>query len=188
MESSRIFIRGLPPNLDGEKGQAALRKHFSAGGRDVTDVYVHPACDPLLGVQLLTMSLARSSLNGVSASSVSRRPRKPKRLFGTLTVLSSRHRASPSRWRNRSMTRACKRQRRSTSSTVLPKRPHPPRRLQQNRKQAPRIMQRSGNAVRLRWKTQSWPSTSGLFNLARARPTRSQKCWTPRPWRNKTNS
>jgi hypothetical protein len=38
MESSRIFIRGLPPNMTGDKAQAALRKHFSAGGREVTDV------------------------------------------------------------------------------------------------------------------------------------------------------
>ncbi|KAH6687888.1 multiple RNA-binding domain-containing protein [Plectosphaerella plurivora] len=40
MESSRIFIRGLPPNMTGDKAQAALRKHFSAGGREVTDVKV----------------------------------------------------------------------------------------------------------------------------------------------------
>lgn len=42
MENSRIFIRGLPPNLDNEKGQATLKKHFSAGGREVTDVKVIP--------------------------------------------------------------------------------------------------------------------------------------------------
>ncbi len=34
METSRIFIKGLPPNLT----EADFRKHFSAQGREVTDV------------------------------------------------------------------------------------------------------------------------------------------------------
>lgn len=38
METSRIFVRGLPPNIT----DADFRKHFSAGGREVTDVKLIP--------------------------------------------------------------------------------------------------------------------------------------------------
>ncbi|KAL0935337.1 Multiple RNA-binding domain-containing protein 1 [Colletotrichum truncatum] len=38
LETSRIFVRGLPPNIT----DADFRKHFSAGGREVTDVKVIP--------------------------------------------------------------------------------------------------------------------------------------------------
>lgn len=38
METSRIFIKGLPPNLT----EADFRKHFSAQGREVTDVKLIP--------------------------------------------------------------------------------------------------------------------------------------------------
>ncbi|KAF9875895.1 pre-rRNA processing protein [Colletotrichum karsti] len=38
METSRIFVRGLPPKIT----DADFRKHFSAGGREVTDVKVIP--------------------------------------------------------------------------------------------------------------------------------------------------
>ena len=33
MESSRIFIKGLPPSIT----EADFKKHFSSGGREVTD-------------------------------------------------------------------------------------------------------------------------------------------------------
>lgn len=36
--SSRIFIKGLPPNIK----EAELRKHFSAGNREITDVKLIP--------------------------------------------------------------------------------------------------------------------------------------------------
>ena len=36
--SSRIFIKGLPPNIR----EAELRKHFSAGNREITDVKLIP--------------------------------------------------------------------------------------------------------------------------------------------------
>lgn len=38
MATSRIFVRGLPPNLT----EADFRKHFSTGNREVTDVKVIP--------------------------------------------------------------------------------------------------------------------------------------------------
>ena len=38
MATSRIFIKGLPPNLS----EADFRKHFSAQGREVTDVKLIP--------------------------------------------------------------------------------------------------------------------------------------------------
>jgi multiple RNA-binding domain-containing protein 1 len=38
MATSRIFIKGLPPNLT----EADFRKHFSAQGREVTDVKLIP--------------------------------------------------------------------------------------------------------------------------------------------------
>ncbi|KAH7321251.1 hypothetical protein B0I35DRAFT_477754 [Stachybotrys elegans] len=38
METSRIFIKGLPPNL----GEAEARKHFSAKGREITDIKLIP--------------------------------------------------------------------------------------------------------------------------------------------------
>jgi multiple RNA-binding domain-containing protein 1 len=38
MASSRIFIRGLPPNIT----EADFRKHFSAQGREITDVKLMP--------------------------------------------------------------------------------------------------------------------------------------------------
>ncbi|KZL84603.1 rna recognition domain-containing protein [Colletotrichum incanum] len=38
METSRIFVRGLPPKIT----EADFRRHFSAGGREVTDVKVIP--------------------------------------------------------------------------------------------------------------------------------------------------
>ncbi|GJC85002.1 multiple RNA-binding domain-containing protein 1 [Colletotrichum liriopes] len=38
METSRIFVRGLPPKIT----EADFRQHFSAGGREVTDVKVIP--------------------------------------------------------------------------------------------------------------------------------------------------
>ncbi|OHE92724.1 RNA recognition domain-containing protein [Colletotrichum orchidophilum] len=38
METSRIFVRGLPPKIT----DADFRQHFSAGGREVTDVKVIP--------------------------------------------------------------------------------------------------------------------------------------------------
>lgn len=38
LETSRIFVRGLPPKIT----DAEFRKHFSAGGREVTDVKVIP--------------------------------------------------------------------------------------------------------------------------------------------------
>ena len=34
METSRVFVKGLPPNIT----EADFRKHFSAQGREVTDV------------------------------------------------------------------------------------------------------------------------------------------------------
>ncbi len=39
MDSSRIFIKNLPP---GGLTDAELRKHFSARGQDITDVRVIP--------------------------------------------------------------------------------------------------------------------------------------------------
>lgn len=38
MDSSRIFVQGIPPSLT----SAELRKHFSANNREVTDVKVFP--------------------------------------------------------------------------------------------------------------------------------------------------
>jgi multiple RNA-binding domain-containing protein 1 len=38
MATSRIFVRGLPPNLT----EAEFRKHFSANNREVTDVKLIP--------------------------------------------------------------------------------------------------------------------------------------------------
>lgn len=38
MESSRIFVKNLPPNIT----EADFRKHFSAQGREVTDVKLIP--------------------------------------------------------------------------------------------------------------------------------------------------
>lgn len=38
MASSRIFIKGLPPNIS----EADFRKHFSAQGREITDVKLIP--------------------------------------------------------------------------------------------------------------------------------------------------
>ncbi|KAJ3512137.1 hypothetical protein NM208_g15356 [Fusarium decemcellulare] len=38
MASSRIFIKGLPPNIT----EAEFRKHFSAKGREITDVKLIP--------------------------------------------------------------------------------------------------------------------------------------------------
>jgi multiple RNA-binding domain-containing protein 1 len=38
METSRIFIKGLPPNLS----EAEARKHFSAKGREITDIKLIP--------------------------------------------------------------------------------------------------------------------------------------------------
>lgn len=38
MESSRIFVKGLPPSLT----EADFRKHFSAKDREVTDVKLIP--------------------------------------------------------------------------------------------------------------------------------------------------
>jgi RNA recognition motif-containing protein len=37
-ESSRIFVKNLPPNIT----EAEFRKHFSAQGREVTDVKLIP--------------------------------------------------------------------------------------------------------------------------------------------------
>src|SRR3569833_4604037 len=39
MESSRIFIKNLPP---GGLNEADLRKHFSARGQDITDIRLIP--------------------------------------------------------------------------------------------------------------------------------------------------
>lgn len=38
LETSRIFVRGLPPKIT----DADFRQHFSAGGREVTDVKIIP--------------------------------------------------------------------------------------------------------------------------------------------------
>ena len=38
MASSRIFVKGIPPNIT----EADFRKHFSANNREVTDVKVIP--------------------------------------------------------------------------------------------------------------------------------------------------
>jgi multiple RNA-binding domain-containing protein 1 len=38
MESSRIFIRGLPPSIT----ENDFRKHFSAQGREITDLKLIP--------------------------------------------------------------------------------------------------------------------------------------------------
>jgi len=38
MESSRIFVKNLPPTID----EAEFRRHFSAQGREVTDVKLIP--------------------------------------------------------------------------------------------------------------------------------------------------
>lgn len=38
MEPSRIFIKGLPPSIT----ETEMRKHFSAGNRDVTDIKIIP--------------------------------------------------------------------------------------------------------------------------------------------------
>ncbi|KAI6783247.1 Multiple RNA-binding domain-containing protein-like protein [Emericellopsis cladophorae] len=38
MATSRIFIKGLPPSIT----EAELRKHFSAGGREITDIKLIP--------------------------------------------------------------------------------------------------------------------------------------------------
>lgn len=38
METSRIFVRGLPPTITDDE----LRRHFSAGNREVTDVKAIP--------------------------------------------------------------------------------------------------------------------------------------------------
>lgn len=38
MASSRIFVKGLPPNIS----EADFRKHFSANGREITDVKLIP--------------------------------------------------------------------------------------------------------------------------------------------------
>lgn len=38
METSRVFVRGLPPSIT----DAELRKHFSTGNREVTDVKAIP--------------------------------------------------------------------------------------------------------------------------------------------------
>ena len=38
MASSRIFVRGLPPSIT----EADFRKHFSAKGREVTDIKLLP--------------------------------------------------------------------------------------------------------------------------------------------------
>lgn len=38
MASSRIFVKGLPPNIT----EADFRKHFSAKGREITDVKLIP--------------------------------------------------------------------------------------------------------------------------------------------------
>jgi multiple RNA-binding domain-containing protein 1 len=38
MASSRIFVKGIPPNIT----EADFRKHFSTGNREVTDVKIIP--------------------------------------------------------------------------------------------------------------------------------------------------
>ncbi|KOS19207.1 Multiple RNA-binding domain-containing protein 1 [Escovopsis weberi] len=38
MESSRIFVKGLPPTIT----EAEIRKHFSAKNRDITDIKLIP--------------------------------------------------------------------------------------------------------------------------------------------------
>ncbi len=38
MESSRVFVKNLPPTIS----EAEFRKHFSAQGREVTDVKLIP--------------------------------------------------------------------------------------------------------------------------------------------------
>lgn len=38
MESSRIFIKGLPPNIT----ESDFRKHFSANNREITDIKLIP--------------------------------------------------------------------------------------------------------------------------------------------------
>lgn len=38
METSRIFVKGLPPNIT----EADVRKHFSAKNREITDVKLIP--------------------------------------------------------------------------------------------------------------------------------------------------
>lgn len=38
MASSRIFVKGLPPSIS----EADFRKHFSAHGREITDVKLIP--------------------------------------------------------------------------------------------------------------------------------------------------
>lgn len=38
LESSRIFVRNLPPNIN----EADFRKHFSSKGREITDIKLIP--------------------------------------------------------------------------------------------------------------------------------------------------
>lgn len=38
MDTSRIFVKGLPPNIT----EADFRKHFSSKGREVTDIKLIP--------------------------------------------------------------------------------------------------------------------------------------------------
>jgi multiple RNA-binding domain-containing protein 1 len=102
MESSRVFVKNLPPTIS----EAEFRKHFSAQGREVTDVKLIPhrrigfvgyrSHDDAAGaVKYLNKSFIRMSRIAVDlAKPVSRPPSSPNRL-GLLLIIDARFQTRP---------------------------------------------------------------------------------------------
>ncbi|KIL94757.1 hypothetical protein FAVG1_01688 [Fusarium avenaceum] len=99
MASSRIFIRGLPPNIT----EADFRKHFSAQGREITDVKLMPQRrigyvgyktpeDADKAVKYFNRSYIRMSKIAVESA----RPISDPALFRAQSASHSKHASSPS--------------------------------------------------------------------------------------------
>jgi RNA recognition motif-containing protein len=101
MESSRIFVKNLPPTIS----EADFRKHFSAQGREVTDVKLIPHRrigfvgykshdDALRAVKYFNKTFIRMSRIAVDLAKPVRAPGRPN-LQGLLLIIDARLQTRP---------------------------------------------------------------------------------------------
>ena len=102
MESSRIFVKNLPPTID----EAEFRKHFSAQGREVTDVKLIPNRrigfvgykshdDAAKAVKYFNRSFIRMSRIGVDLAKPVSPPPAPTNTPGLLLIIDARLQTNP---------------------------------------------------------------------------------------------
>jgi RNA recognition motif-containing protein len=127
MESSRIFVKNLPPTID----EAEFRKHFSAQGREVTDIKLIPSRrigfvgykshdDAAKAVKYFNRSFIRMSRIGVDLAKPVSPPPAPTNTPGLLLIIDARLQTQPLGCQPRRMPHTMALPGRLAPSLVLP--------------------------------------------------------------------